>query len=255
MAVLRARSPRRRQREAGAREGTQGCTRGARRAVQLRCFEVLEISTGSLSLSTPSITSQCEVSFHKPHPKHCSSSIPSLSCWVQFHLLFPLYVEFNEHKMGWLISTKLLLQTLPFSPYPAPKPSCRWDWGLLGAAGSGGREAPAPPWDLGHAAVFLPFAWLPFFICIPLLCCPEYSVFPLQKTDLGLRSTPSSEWVFRNNGLAFFYYYYCYYYCCCYYYYYYYYYLMLLFASGSISSQYPCPVPPPRQRLGRACRC
>lgn len=38
----------------------------------------------------------------------------------------------------------------------------------------------------------------------PSLCSPENCVFQVQIPDLGPRSTPSSEWVFRNNGLFFF---------------------------------------------------
>lgn len=42
------------------------------------------------------------------------------------------------------------------------------------------------------------------FFCPSLCFAVRRTVFQAQISDLGPRSTPSSEWVFRNNGLFFF---------------------------------------------------
>ena len=76
-------------------------------------------------------------------------------------------------------------------------------WGAAAApvGGSPGSQAAGATQVHLDGAKLSPFV---FLLSIPLLCSPENCVFQVQIPDLGPRSTPSSEWVFRNNGLFFF---------------------------------------------------
>lgn len=97
--------------------------------------------------------------------------------------------------MGWLIDTKFLLQMMPFSPSMHKPQAATFPW----SAAAPVRRAPGPrQWELLSRAHLLPFLFL------LSLCSPENCVFQVQIPGLGPRSTPSSEWVFRNNGLFLF---------------------------------------------------
>lgn len=128
-------------------------------------------------------------------------------CWVPgsgFIYLCVSFGEFTECEMGWLSITRWLLRMMPFQSVPcAPVPAAEGPWGAAAGGGSPGSQAGGATRVRLDRATLSPSVLFSVLSSVPLLCSPKNCVLQVQIPDQGLRSTPSSEWVFRNNGLFF----------------------------------------------------
>lgn len=113
--------------------------------------------------------------------------------------------------MGWLSITKFLLQMMPFQFMPctnkaraAPIPTAPvGPWGAAADGGSPESQAAGATRVRLDRATLSPSVLSSVLSSVPLLCSPKNCVLQVQIPEQGLRSTPSSEWVFRNDGLFF----------------------------------------------------
>lgn len=160
--------------------------------------------------------------------------------------------------MGWLSITKFLLQMMPFQFMPctnkaraAPIPTAPvGPWGAAADGGSPESQAAGATRVRLDRATLSPSVLSSVLLSFLLSLCfaVPRTVYCKCRYQIG-----GSDQLQVLNGClemtvcSFCYYYYC---CRCSHYY-----LMLLFASGSISSQFPHPVLPPRQSICFAHPC